>query len=182
MYNRLFSNQTETKYFPLRRSTSESMSMSHVQPLLLLLASLLFLPVLCAVDFEYCNKIGYKSGNVTLVKAYPRTGVAVEIFSIASRKSGDLLNRLGFVAVGVILPNNRTKTLKTFNKRYVASPFPIIPGANFKLTILDLTGGRKYYVAITGIFMEPVDNQVRTTLCVKFRLPHQYSAPTLVSV
>ncbi|RID72858.1 hypothetical protein BRARA_B00038 [Brassica rapa] len=47
------------------------MAISYVQPLLLLLGSLFFLPALRAVNFEYCNKSGYDFGNVTHVNISP---------------------------------------------------------------------------------------------------------------
>ncbi|CDY23957.1 hypothetical protein HID58_051735 [Brassica napus] len=45
--------------------------MSHVQPLLLLLASLFFLPFTRAVDFVYCNNVGYDFGTVTALEVEP---------------------------------------------------------------------------------------------------------------
>ncbi|KAL0791011.1 hypothetical protein Bca101_007257 [Brassica carinata] len=47
------------------------MATSYVQLLLLVLASLLFLRALCAVDFGYCNKNGYDYGNFSRVEISP---------------------------------------------------------------------------------------------------------------
>ncbi|VVB00382.1 unnamed protein product [Arabis nemorensis] len=51
------------------------MAISHVQPLLLLLASLFFLPALCALDFKDCGK-GSSPVDVTSVVDIGDTGSA----------------------------------------------------------------------------------------------------------
>ncbi|KAL0710520.1 hypothetical protein Bca4012_017498 [Brassica carinata] len=58
--------------------------MSPVQPLLLLFASLFFLPFSRAVDFVYCNNVGYDFGTVTALEV-SRIGVepSDQIFKIS---------------------------------------------------------------------------------------------------
>ncbi|CAF1710723.1 hypothetical protein Bca4012_007339 [Brassica carinata] len=96
------------------------MATSYVQLLLLVLASLLFLRALCAVDFGYCNKNGYDYGNFSRVEISPNpvgpednylnitvsgyaskqmNNVTIEVYA-KSKKTTDLLGGYSICKVG----------------------------------------------------------------------------------
>ncbi|VVA92726.1 unnamed protein product [Arabis nemorensis] len=110
------------------------MAISHVQPLLLLLASLFFLPVLCAIKFQYCNDIGYDFANITGVSFSPNgDDTKIVIFGNASRSliAGD---------VGVCFFIGASESLGgcLYSLDKVANVLPIEPDTSFVLTLKEV--------------------------------------------
>ncbi|KFK36170.1 hypothetical protein AALP_AA4G087100 [Arabis alpina] len=108
------------------------MAISHVQPLLLLLASLFFLPVLRAIRFGYCNdNNGYDFGNITRVtinaKDYDTT---IFIYGTASKSLQE-----GTVLVVLMIGRGEPIDMRFYRLSEVAKVLPIKPGSNFVLTL-----------------------------------------------
>ncbi|CAH2074533.1 unnamed protein product [Thlaspi arvense] len=151
------------------------MAISHVQPLLLLIGSLFFLPALRAVSFEYCNASGYDFGNVTDVEISPNP-IGPNDFELS-------ITVLGFASKsidsGSVEVHARSENITDLLRR---DAFAIEAGTSFVLPLpevpLDiLEGDFKYVVSVldkdVGDSKEPI-----VRICVDFDLP--ISAPTLV--
>ncbi|EFH48331.1 hypothetical protein ARALYDRAFT_910393 [Arabidopsis lyrata subsp. lyrata] len=159
------------------------MAMSHVQPMLLLLASLFFLPVLHgAIDFEYCAKNGNDYGNVTRIEVSPSIGfsenpyITINLFCSASKnifpgtlvyvtyRSGDFI---GF--------------LRTYNLCDVTAcntESVIEAGTNFEITLPEVLYVKEITYSVSlreRTYQDPI-----IKMCVDFKVPA--SAPALVTI
>ncbi|KAJ0247075.1 MD-2-related lipid-recognition domain-containing protein [Hirschfeldia incana] len=83
------------------------MATSYVQLLLLVLASLLFLPALFAVDFGYCNKNGYDYGNFSRVEISPNP-VGPEDFYLNITVSGYASKQMNNVTIEVYAKSKKS--------------------------------------------------------------------------
>ncbi|CAL9217860.1 unnamed protein product [Arabidopsis halleri] len=85
------------------------MVISHIQPLLLL-ACLFFLPALHAVDFQYCNGVGYPTFDITRMEFSP-DAKTITIFGFAngplSNLDVDVARKFGQTFVSTLLPKKK---------------------------------------------------------------------------
>ncbi|KAF8115094.1 hypothetical protein N665_0030s0132 [Sinapis alba] len=171
----------------------------YVQLLLLVLASLLFLPALCAVDFGYCNKNGYDYGNFTSVEISPNpvgpedeylsitvsgyaskqmNNVTIELYG-KSKKPSDLLGAYYICKVGnacVI----RSSLCSRGDCTIEAGTKFVLPISD--LPVGDLEDGYKYLVSVLEddlINSSDYNEKLLERMCVEFAVP--VSAPTLDS-
>ncbi|CAA0404432.1 MD-2-related lipid-recognition protein 3 [Arabidopsis thaliana] len=164
------------------------MAMSHVQPMLLLLVSLFFLPALRgAIDFEYCAKNGNDYGTVTSIVVSPSVGphenptITINLFGSASKNipAGTLV----YVA---FRDGEFTGLLKTYNLCDVSAcnnEAEIEAGTNFELTLSDVLyvgydEEIKYSVSLRQKTLEEEDPIIK--MCVDFKVPAP--APAFVSI
>ncbi|CAE6015064.1 unnamed protein product [Arabidopsis arenosa] len=118
------------------------MAMSNVQPLLLLVASLFFLPALHgAIDFEYCGKNGNDYGNVNRIEISQNPSVGPEesssltIYVYGSASKNITVGTLVYVT---FKDGEFTGLLKTYNLCDVSAcntEAEIEAGTNFLLTL-----------------------------------------------
>ncbi|CAH8338205.1 unnamed protein product [Eruca vesicaria subsp. sativa] len=151
------------------------MAISHVQPMLLLLGSLFFLPSLRAVNFEYCNKSGYDFGNVTHVEISPNPvgpddgELSVTVFGYAKESI-----HAGSIEV-YAKSENITDLLRQYNLCVVGEVCAIESGTKFVLPLSQipkdiLEGDYKYVVSLLDEkFGDSKEAAVR--MCVDFDLP-----------
>ncbi|KAG7572650.1 MD-2-related lipid-recognition domain [Arabidopsis suecica] len=164
------------------------MAMSNVQPLLLLVASLFFLPALHgAIDFEYCGKNGNDYGNVNRIEISQNPSVGPEesssltIYVYGSASKNITVGTLVYVT---FKDGEFTGLLKTYNLCDVSAcntEAEIEAGTNFLLTLPEVLyvgfdEELKYSVSLRQKYVdEPIIN-----MCVDFKLPTP-SASTLFS-
>ncbi|CAL9231340.1 unnamed protein product [Arabidopsis halleri] len=162
------------------------MAMSHVQPILLILASLFFLPtLLSAIDFEYCAKNGNDYGTVTRIEVSPSVGshgnptININLFGSASKNISP-----GTLVYVAFRSGDFTGLLKTFNLCDVSvcnTESEIEAGTNFELTLSDVLyvgfdEEIKYSVSLRQKTLEEEDPIIK--MCVDFKVP----APALAFV
>ncbi|XP_018463951.1 MD-2-related lipid-recognition protein 3 [Raphanus sativus] len=151
------------------------MAISHVQPLLLLLGSLFFLPALRAINFEYCNKSGYDFGTVTRVEISPNpVGPNDGELSIAVFGHAKESIHAGSIEV-YAKSENITDLLRQSTLCVVSEACAIESGTNFVLPLPGvpkeiLEGDYKYVVSLLD---EKVGDSKEATvrMCVDFSLP-----------
>ncbi|KAH0895411.1 MD-2-related lipid-recognition protein 3 [Brassica rapa] len=144
------------------------MAISYVQPLLLLLGSLFFLPALRAVNFEYCNKSGYDFGNVTHV-------------NISPNPVGPDVGELSITVIGYAKESIHTGSIEVYAKSENITdllrkqPCTIESGTKFVLPLSEvpkdiLEGNYKYGVSLLD---EKVGDskEAKVRMCVDFDLP-----------
>ncbi|XP_010510809.1 PREDICTED: uncharacterized protein LOC104787016 [Camelina sativa] len=162
------------------------MAMSHLQPMLVLLTSLFFLPALHgAVDFEYCGKNGNDYGNVNRIEISnnpsvgPDESSSMTIYVYGSANKNITVGTLVYVTFKT---GEFTGLLKTYNICDVSkcnTEAEIEAGTNFVLTLPDVLyvgfdEELKYSVSLRQKYVEePIIN-----MCVDFKLPTP--TPTLV--
>ncbi|CAG7885694.1 unnamed protein product, partial [Brassica rapa] len=151
--------QKKKEAFPCRRSTGRSMAMSKIQPVLLLFVSLFFLPALCSIDYEYCDKSGYDFGNVSYVDITPNPvgkedKATLMIFGFAKNSIHG-----GYVGVSV----------KAGESTYNVARYP--------LCVLD-ESKNVYSIKLVDTDVGLIEAPI-VRMCVEFELPT--SAPTLIS-
>ncbi|KAG7568160.1 MD-2-related lipid-recognition domain [Arabidopsis thaliana x Arabidopsis arenosa] len=164
------------------------MAMSNVQPLLLLVASLFFLPALHgAIDFEYCGKNGNDYGTVNRIQISQNPSVGPEesssltIYVYGSASKNITVGTLVYVT---FKDGEFTGLLKTYNLCDVSAcntEAEIEAGTNFLLTLPEVLyvgfdEELKYSVSLRQKYVdEPIIN-----MCVDFKVPTP-SASTLFS-
>ncbi|CAG7891093.1 unnamed protein product [Brassica rapa] len=144
------------------------MAISYVQPLLLLLGSLFFLPALRAVNFKYCNKSGYDFGNVTHV-------------NISPNPVGPDVGELNITVIGYAKESIHTGSIEVYAKSENITdllrkqPCTIESGTKFVLPLSEvpkdiLEGDYKYVVSLLD---EKVGDskEAKVRMCVDFDLP-----------
>ncbi|KAG2327401.1 hypothetical protein Bca4012_036401 [Brassica carinata] len=152
------------------------MEILNVRHLLILLASLFFLPALRAIDFEYCNKSGYDFGNVSRVEVsrnpveleeYP----TIKIFGYDNKSIDE-----GSVEVHVTA-GETTHMMERYTLCVVGSECAIAAGTNFVLVLAEVP--LKYieeeskYVYSVRLMDEDVGDSQEPVLrmCVEFEIP-----------
>ncbi|CAF2164750.1 hypothetical protein BRARA_G01339 [Brassica rapa] len=144
--------------------------------LLLLLASLFFLPALGAIDFEYCNKSGYDFFNVSRVEVSPNPVEleeypTIRVFGYANKSMDD-----GTVEVKVTA-GGTTQTMASYSLCVVGFECAIAAGTNFELVLAEvpleyIEGVSKYVYSVhltdddVGESEEPI-----LRMCVAFEIP-----------
>ncbi|KAF2605001.1 hypothetical protein F2Q70_00025634 [Brassica cretica] len=144
--------------------------------LLLLLASLFFLPALGAIDFEYCNKSGYDFFNVSRVEVSPNPVEleeypTIRVFGYANKSMYD-----GTVEVKVTA-GGTTQTMASYSLCVVGFECAIVAGTNFELVLAEvpleyIEGVSKYVYSVhltdddVGESEEPI-----LKMCVAFEIP-----------
>ncbi|KAG7548264.1 MD-2-related lipid-recognition domain [Arabidopsis suecica] len=143
------------------------MVISHVQLLLLLLASLFFLPPLHAVDFKYCDGIGYPFVNVTRVEMDPYDIPNIAIYGFTKRP---LLSGTVTLAYNI---GGRNLPIKFYDLCTIRlGECPILPGTEFSLDLFQFPISRedikndKISVTLTDKFDLEAD-----LMCVYFGFP-----------
>ncbi|XP_010435573.1 PREDICTED: uncharacterized protein LOC104719355 [Camelina sativa] len=151
------------------------MVISYIQPLLLLLASVLvfFLPALYSgtVDFKYCNGIGYPSINITRVTITPGSFADARIFGFTEKtldaglitaavKDGDAHFAIGYYDL------------------CACSDCPILANTNFSLFLFQIIVYRDEYERDEKISVTWTKSMTDATelMCVYFELPDSTSA------
>ncbi|KFK24611.1 hypothetical protein AALP_AA8G001700 [Arabis alpina] len=142
------------------------MAISHIQPLVLFIASLFFLPALRAVDFENCNKNGYDLGTVTGVEVSHKP----EAYEISITLTGFTKEKIGKGLIDVYAKSEKiTDHLKRYDICAMGVPCPVEAGSNFVIPLTEipfyaLEGDYKYVVAF-------LDEESKEKLCIDFTYP-----------
>ncbi|CAA0274482.1 putative sterol transport protein NPC2 [Arabidopsis thaliana] len=140
------------------------MAKSHYQPLFLLLASLLFLPTLHAVDFKYCNGIGYVD-KITKVEISPDDPSTVTI-------SG--LTRRGLVYAGTVVV---ASGIGEFNIPFKYYDFcqmckcPMLSGTNFVFTLSKILIPKAFASDKLAVTLSLISRDQTEGVCVYFDFP-----------
>ncbi|CAH2060369.1 unnamed protein product [Thlaspi arvense] len=152
------------------------MAISHVQPVLLLLASLFFIPALHALDFEYCNKSGYEFGNVSSVEISPNPVDLDDEPNITV--SGYANQGIDYGSIEVhVTAGDVTHLMRRYFLCVVGDSCAIEAGTNFVLPLteipVDYTEGAAKYVYSIRLIDDDVKDAEESILklCVQFELP-----------
>ncbi|CAE5960111.1 unnamed protein product [Arabidopsis arenosa] len=152
------------------------MAISHVQPLLFLLASLFCLPALRAVDFHYCNDIGYPYGNITRVEISPDDDYpTVTIFGYASDEAQTI--HAPTISVDLELEGyGLIRFLRLYDQYDLHRK--IEPGTNFNFTLSDFPWGArslddrlKYALTLTDDADDNPSEEPVVKMCICLDLP-----------
>ncbi|CAN8257935.1 unnamed protein product [Cochlearia groenlandica] len=160
------------------------MAISQAHHMFLIFGSLFFLPVLRAVDFEYCNKSGYEFGNVSRVEISPNP-IGPEDFELTITLFGYAKKSIkeGLVEVHA-KSENITDLLRRSDMCDGSSNCSIQAFSNFVLPLTEvvkdvLEGEYKYEVTL---FDKDVVGEPIVIMCVDFGLPtSSFVSASLVS-
>ncbi|CAH2079692.1 unnamed protein product, partial [Thlaspi arvense] len=139
------------------------MAIYHLQPLLLLLAS-----IFLSVDFEYCNKSGYDYGNITRVEI-PQDPVSlddeptIKIFGAAYSKSIPCDSEVNLEVSTIV--SNVSHFATDYNFCDSADECPIQPDTNFVLTLPNLP-----LIQVEGDRNGESHDKATTIMCIEFML------------
>ncbi|CAA7030717.1 unnamed protein product [Microthlaspi erraticum] len=128
------------------------MAISHVQPLLLLLASLFFLPTLFAHKFEYCNNnTGYDFGHVSGVATTSRDNDTTTTIYISVHPKKTLYK--GSASVYLFYGENpEPMDGCVYELSEVVNTLPIKPDTNIRLTLTEVPLQNDLVVATNMLF------------------------------
>ncbi|XP_013647349.1 MD-2-related lipid-recognition protein 3-like [Brassica napus] len=160
------------------------MAMSKIQPVLLLFVSLFFLPALCSIDYEYCDKSGYDFGNVSYVDITPNPvgkedKATLMIFGFAknsihggyvgvSVKAGESTYNVARYPLCVLVPGCYIKAESKF----------FLPLKNLPHHFIEDESKNVYSIKLVDTDVGLIEAPI-VRMCVEFELPT--SAPTLIS-
>ncbi|CAH2058447.1 unnamed protein product [Thlaspi arvense] len=149
------------------------MAISYVQPLLLLLASLFFLPAFGGlIDFQYCNKKGYNFGNITRVEVSPEDTQYLIVQGSTSSKSKMLYSEA--LELFLRIDKYRFRMARYDDIREVVDAWPLEPGKDFVLKIYREKYLRFYenYMSALTLFGNFEDSgKLQQLICIDFKLP-----------
>ncbi|KFK28473.1 hypothetical protein AALP_AA7G000800 [Arabis alpina] len=117
------------------------MAMSHIEPLLLLLTSLFFLPAfrVRGLDFQYCNGTGHDFGSITSVEADPEISFGpddIKTVTITVNGYADIASKSrNWSLVQVISKVNNYEALIASYDPCQLIECPVKPGTKFLLSL-----------------------------------------------
>ncbi|KAG7599605.1 MD-2-related lipid-recognition domain [Arabidopsis suecica] len=139
------------------------MVISHIQPLLLL-ACLFFLPALHAVDFKYCNGVGYHTFSITKMEFSPDAST-ITMFAFAYGPLSNLNVAVARKLGGTILP-------RIFYNFCKLVSCPILPGSIFVFTLPEIPEKQLAHEELMVIWSYPSEEpRTEIAMCVYFDYP-----------